>query len=76
MLVFTSNGLGNCREQATVLFRYVLISIFYLSPIADAAYLLTVVGKPTIMMSAIVAINIDTFECHKISGYGEVTILL
>jgi hypothetical protein len=30
MLVFTSNGLGNCREQATVLFRYVLISIFYL----------------------------------------------
>jgi hypothetical protein len=70
-----SNSLTNCREQATVFVCYVLISIFYLLSIADA-YLLTVEGKLTVMMSAIVAINIDTFECRKVSGYGEVTILL
>jgi hypothetical protein len=29
MLVFMSNGLSNCREQATVFVRYVLISLFY-----------------------------------------------
>jgi hypothetical protein len=32
MLVFMGNGLANCREQATVFVRYVLISIFYLLP--------------------------------------------
>ena len=34
-LVFMSNGLANCREQATVFVCYVLISIFYLLSIGE-----------------------------------------